>query len=205
MFEGKLTRFQRDTLKEVGHIGASSASTALSKMTGKMILVEMTELQVMSVNDVLELFPDSKDNIVGISFNVEGEITGVMDSLATKKTALLLSDMIRRAKEGTTKEIDDFTKDVLKEVNNILVGAYLTSLSNLTGFNLIESTPNLTVGTIDDSLRKAIEVFNGNITEVVVIETCLIIGKQRFKEELILMLDPQTLDILFKKLFKELE
>lgn len=202
---GKLTRFQRDTLKEVGSIGASSASTALSKLTGELILVDMTKLEVLSLDNIPDLLGDPKEDVVGIIFTIGGELEGSMACLCKQKLARAIADMVRKQKVGTTEKMDDYTEDLIKEVGNILVGAYITALSNLSKMSMVESTPNFMVGKTEGILKRAIKRVADDLNEIIVIETTLTIQKRRFKQDMVLMLRPKTLDLLFDKLFKELK
>ena len=202
---GDLTRFQRDTLKEVCSIGTNSASTALSKMTNKFILVQMKSLRAISVDDAPSLFGSFETKIVGTLLTFKGDMAGTMLCLSTENTALSLGDLVQGKKVGETKKIDVQSKDVIKEIGNILVGCYLAALTDISKLNMIESQPELIVDTMPNILEKALGTFEGDIKNVIVIETCLLIEKQKFVEEIIIMLKPTELDRLFNVLFKELK
>jgi len=204
---GNLTRFQRDTLKEVGSIGANAASIALSKLTHKFILVDMKRFRIVSLEKTPAIFGSSKNNVVGVLFTFKGDIPGVMMSISSKKSVMLISDLIYGKKPGTTKHFDDHAEDLIKEVGNILVGSYLHALSDMTKLSMIESTPRLMIDKPSLVIREGLKALEGKVKDVVIIETVLSIGKRkrkRFKEEIRLLLTPKTLDTLFTHLFKDL-
>ena len=198
-----LTRFQRDTLKEVASIGANAASTSLSKLTSKFILVELTNLKIVSLKDMPDYFP-GKSN-VGILFSVTGEMYGTMVNMATEKSMLLLCDLIKGVKPGTCKALNKDDKDMIKEVGNIVVGSYLAALSEMAKMNLLESVPKLLIDETGGIIRAAMDNLRGKPQEVMIIENRLTIDKKKFRQDLVLLLLPEDLDKLFEKLFKKLE
>ena len=111
-----LTRLHRDTLKEVASIGANAASTSLSKLTNKFIIVELSNLTVVSVKYIPQIY-EGKSN-VGILFNVDGDLGGVMISLATKESVHMICDLVLGKKLGTTTEMNPSDVDLIKEVGN---------------------------------------------------------------------------------------
>ena len=61
------------------------------------------------------------------------------------------------------------------------------------------------VGTTDLILEAAVKRLGDGVDDVVVIENVLVIDQKRIKQEIILILMPETLDLLFERLFKELK
>jgi len=198
-----LTRMQRDTLKEVTSIGANSASTALSKLTNRQIMVQLTKLEVFPIEEIPQRYKGEKN--IGVLFGIYGDMGGAMLSLASEETVCLLCDMIQGKELGSKKSLDAYGQDLIKEVGNILVGSYLAALSTMSELNMLETVPELLVDTTSKLLGEASKYLKGSPRDVVVIENVLIIEKQKFKQELILILMPQQLDKLFKILFKKLE
>ena len=49
-----LNDMQIDVLKEVGNIGSGNATTALSSMVGKLIDIEVPNVEVLDFNDAIE-------------------------------------------------------------------------------------------------------------------------------------------------------
>ena len=49
-----LNAMQIDVLREVGNIGSGNATTALSSMVGKMIDIEVPNVEVLGFNEAIE-------------------------------------------------------------------------------------------------------------------------------------------------------
>ena len=82
--------------------------------------------------------------VVGIYLAVEGDITGsimfILEQSAGK--ALVSKLMGMPASEGEYSEIEI---SAMKEIGNIITGAYLNSLSQLTNLKIIPSVPDLNI------------------------------------------------------------
>jgi chemotaxis protein CheC len=82
---------------------------------------------------------------MGVYLGVEGDITGSMMFLIEKSSA---KHLISKLMMGMAPEGDEFTEmefSAMKEVGNIITGAYLNSLSVLTNLKIYPTPPELAV------------------------------------------------------------
>lgn len=200
----KITEFQEDALKEVGNIGAGKASSALAKMTGKTIFIEMTRVKMMPIKEVDSLVGGPTIPAVGILFEISGDLPGLIVLLSSKVTSLQLLDLMKRQRSGMTKSIGEEETDTLKEVGNILVGSYLAGLSDFTGMNLLESVPKIIVNNVPSIMKEVVKTYDHQINYVLVIDTQLKIEGQKFTNELVFVLKSESFDLLFNVLMKKL-
>jgi chemotaxis protein CheC len=80
--------------------------------------------------------------VVGIYLAVEGDITGSIMFILEKKSAKLLVSKLT----GMPITEGDFTEielSALKEIGNIITGAYLNSLAQMTNLKMIPSVPDI--------------------------------------------------------------
>lgn len=201
----KMTRFQVDALKEVGNIGAGKASGALAIMIGKTVFIEMTKVKIIPINEVDSLVGGPTIPAVGVLFEISGEFPGEIILLSSKNTSMLLLDLINRRKQGTIKSIGKLEEDTLKEIANILVGSYLTALSDFTGMNILESVPKIIINNVPSIIKEVIELYGSLVSYVLVIDTKLRIEGQKFTNELVFVLKPESFELLFDILIKKLE
>jgi len=83
--------------------------------------------------------------MVGVFLGVEGDITGSMMFLVEKNSA---KHLINKLMMGMAPQSDDFTEmelSAMKEVGNIITGAYLNSLSMMTNLKIYPTPPELAV------------------------------------------------------------
>ncbi len=134
-----------DVLKELGNIGAGNAMTALSQMLGCKVDMRVPQIKLLEFNEVGELMGGEEQIMVGVFLGVEGDITGSMMFLVEKNSA---KHLINKLMMGMAPEGEDFTEmelSAMKEVGNIITGAYLNSLSVITNLKIFPTPPDVTV------------------------------------------------------------
>lgn len=194
-----LNSMQIDVLKEIGNIGAGNAATALSKMISKRIDMDVPKVNILEFKDVAELVGGPEAVVVGIYFKVTGDINGSIMFILDKNSARFLISLLMTL-EGTTDELSEMEISALQEVGNILAGAYLSSLSSLTGLKLIVSVPSLALDMAGAILSVPVILFGQVGDKVMLIETDFIEGSQHVKGNFFLIPDEDSFEILLKSL-----
>ncbi len=136
-----------DVLKEIGNIGAGNATTALAQLLGTKVDMSVPQVSLLEFKDVGAVVGGEELIMVGILLGVEGDITGSIMFLIEKEGARHLTNKLMMGM-GASAEGEDFNEmelSALKEVGNIITGAYLNALSGLTNLVIYPSTPELTV------------------------------------------------------------
>src|SRR3989338_5538879 len=152
----QLTDIERSALKEIGSIGASHASTALSKLINRPVDVELIHFDKILLKDIPQLVGGAEEEAVGIIFGILSHTSGKIIMLSDKKTSLRMAEMLLGGKRGSIKMIGSMERSALKEMGNILTGSYLASLSDFSGLNLIASTPVLKISKAKEIMKSAI-------------------------------------------------
>lgn len=131
-----------DILKEIGNIGAGNAMTALSQMIQCKVDMKVPQVKLLDLPEVSELMGGEDQVMVGVYLGVEGDITGNMMFLVEKESAAhLISKLMGMNMPG--EEFTDIELSAMKEVSNIITGAYLNSLSTLTNLKIYPTVPEL--------------------------------------------------------------
>ena len=140
----KVSETYLDVLKEIGNIGAGNAMTALSQMLNCKVDMKVPQVKLLDFNEVGAMMGGEEQVMVGVFLGVEGDITGSMMFLVEQNSAKhllhkILGDMVQQ---------DGFSEiefSAMKEIGNIITGAYLNSLSMLTNLTIIPTPPSLTL------------------------------------------------------------
>ena len=133
-----------DVLKELGNLGAGNATTALSQMMQCKVDMSVPQVKLMEFKELGELMGGEEIIMAGIYLAIEGDIAGSIMFLLEKQAARhLVNKLMGMTVEG--EEFSEMEYSALKEVGNIITGAYLNSLSSLTSLTLVPSVPDLTV------------------------------------------------------------
>ena len=133
-----------DVLKEIGNIGAGNATTALAQMLQCKVDMKVPQVKLLDFGEVGMLMGGEEQIMAGIYLCVEGDITGSIMFLLKKDAAKhLVSKLMGMELPG--EELDEIGTSALKEIGNIITGAYLNSLSSLTNLKIYPSVPDLTI------------------------------------------------------------
>ena len=140
----KMSNEYFDVLKELGNIGAGNATTALAQMMQCKVDMSVPQVKLLEFKEMGEMMGGEEVIMAGIYLGIEGDITGSIMFLLEKHAARHLVGKLM----GMELEGDEFSEmefSALKEVGNIITGAYLNSLSALTNLVIYPSVPDLTV------------------------------------------------------------
>lgn len=132
-----------DVLKELGNIGTGNAITALATMIGRRIDMKVPVVKMVDIKEVPEILGGADIPIVGILLNLEGDIEGFIMLVMSQSSAHVLVNLLLGTTLNDYSEFTDIEKSALMEIGNILAGAYLTALSSITNFRMIQSVPQL--------------------------------------------------------------
>ena len=133
-----------DILKELGNIGAGNATTALAQMMQCKVDMSVPQVKLLEFKEMGEIMGGEEVIMAGIYLGIEGDITGSIMFLLEKQAARHLVNKLM-GMEITGDEFSEMEFSALKEVGNIITGAYLNSLSGLTNLVIYPSVPDLTV------------------------------------------------------------
>lgn len=141
----KVTENYYDVLKEIGNIGAGNAMTALSEMLQTKVDMQVPQVRLLEFCDVGSLLGGEEQIMVGVFLGVEGDISGSMMFLVEQKSAKHLVNKIMMGMGSDGEEFTEMELSAMRELGNIITGAYLNSLSTLTNLVIYPTPPELTV------------------------------------------------------------
>ena len=139
---------QFDVLKELGNIGAGNATTALAKMLNTKIDMKVPKVELLGFSDIAKVMGSEETIMVGILLLLEGDVNGMMMFLLEVESAShLVNKLMGTTSEdlGQGAEFTSMQLSALNEIGNIITGAYLSALSNLTKLTIVSSVPNLQI------------------------------------------------------------
>lgn len=133
-----------DVLKELGNIGAGNATTALAQMMQCKVDMSVPRVQLLEFKELGEAMGGEELVMAGIYLAIEGDVEGSIMFLLEKNAAKhLVAKLMGMESEG--EDFSEMELSALKEVGNIITGAYLNSLSSITNLMIVPSVPDLTI------------------------------------------------------------
>jgi chemotaxis protein CheC len=192
MSENLLTHKQKDALQEAGNISAAYAATALSKLLGETIMMDVTECKITQIEKIPETFGDVQNLMIAVYMKFKQMERTQIVMLFPQKTACRLCDMFKRKDVGTTTEIGGTEVAILTEIGNICICAYMNALSKMLDLQLTPTPPIVAtdmIGAILDIVAINVEVIEDL---AVLIETAFIHKNGRCKGHLLFMPDQES-------------
>jgi chemotaxis protein CheC len=134
-----------DILKELGNIGAGNATTALAQMLACKVDMKVPQVKLLDFCEVGAVMGGEEQIMAGIYLLVEGDITGSIMFLLNEPSAHTLVNKLMGVESAPSGEFSEMEMSALKEIGNIITGAYLNSLSMLTNLKIIPSVPDISI------------------------------------------------------------
>ncbi len=151
-----------DILKEVGSIASCYGSTALSEILGRKVALSLVSTDIISS----EMFSQNvKFDHMGVAVfskiivGLEGEVAFLLDEKNMFKLVELSYKITQEEKKmGVLTEMG---LSLIKEIGNIIIGSYITSLGLLLKRLILSPVPTLLNGSIGDLLNIILSLSGG--------------------------------------------
>lgn len=134
-----------DVLKEIGNIGAGNATTAIANMLGMKMDMSVPKVELLPVEKIGGAIGSEDQVVVGIMLGVETDIQGSMMFLMDLPSAHHLVNKLMMRDPSYDKDFDEMDLSALKEIGNIISGAYLSALSGLTNLTITPTVPSISI------------------------------------------------------------
>ena len=192
----QLSPTQMDALREIGNVGAGNSATALSQIINHRIDMNVPEVSIVTLGHVPDLVGGPEAMVVGVFLRVYGQAPGNILFLLPAESAFYLVDMLMGKKRGETQNLDYLDESALMEIGNILAGAYLNALFNLTKLSLLPSIPALAMDMAGAILNVVLIQLGQMGDHALVIETEFTTDEEGIKGHFFLVPDPGSLDTI---------
>ena len=192
----ELSPVQLDALREIGNVGAGNSATALSQIINHRIDMNVPQVSIVPITDVPDLVGGPDVMVAGVFLRVYGAAPSNILFLLPQESAFYLVDMILGKPHGDTKTLDFMDESALMEIGNILAGAYLNALFNLTKLSLLPSIPALAMDMAGAILSVVLIQLGQMGDHALVIETEFQADEDGIKGHFFLVPDPGSLDTI---------
>lgn len=169
-------------------------------MTGKKIDMAVPRACFLPLEEAVFLGGEPEKEVSCINLPITGDIPGLVIFMFDAPSTFMLVDMVSGLPEGTTKELDEMSKSIIRETGNILAGSFISAIGNLTGLKMYTEVPELAFDMLGATLCSALIDHNYTDDQLLIIEN--IIGEidRQIKGFFFFMTSPENLEKLFKAL-----
>jgi chemotaxis protein CheC len=198
-FQAQYTLDQIDALREIGNIGASHASTALTTLLNQDILVDVPECFICKTLEAPYILGDAEQTVVAVYLDAYGKGKGSMLLILTEDIAKKMTDMLLWRSHDPSRPITEDDKEAISEIGNICGSAYLNAISNLLEVTMLPSPPGFAVGMLGAVLQYPATMASEDYDYLVIIKTHFVTEGQRFPGYFIYIPDRETEKLLMQK------
>lgn len=196
-----LTKTQLDALREIGNIGSGNAASALAQFLNRKIDMAVPSASIMDFNAIPGLIGGPQKTVMGIFLKVMGEVSGRFLLLIPEKTALrLLHTLIPGCEIDSPLKMGELESSCMREVGNILAGAFLNALSVITQTPMLNSLPSMTFDMAGALIDSIVADMTSVSDKVLMIETSFIESEEDLRIHIFLLPDPASLQLLLQKI-----
>ena len=202
-----LSENQHDTLKEIGNIGSGNAITALSRLIKKKIDVSLTDVGIISFDNLSAYLGDNNQKVCGIFSTIENTSTSTILQVFDLAPLLeLVEDLSETklktpiSKINTKSDLDEITISTIKEMGNIMAGHYVSAIADLLGTKMLIDVPDFALSktsSLADFLKQEQKT---NIKFLISIKTSMKVVDLKLNGMFFFIPDIKTIESMFKTL-----
>jgi chemotaxis protein CheC len=193
-----------DAIREVGNIGTGNAATALSKLLGRFVDMDVPVAELVPIYEVAAHYGSPETPVCAVLIRTEEEFSCSLIFLIDEEKADILADLIIPM---DLSGMDDDTRlqirnSALSEQGNIILGAFLNALAQITGWVLPTTTPAVARDMLGSIMDLVASMFGVIGDSAMLVKTSLHV--KGLDDELggtvIMIPDPGALEALLSKL-----
>jgi chemotaxis protein CheC len=196
----QLGESQLDAVRELANIGAGHAATALSQVLNRVIMINVPEVRIVRIEEVDGLLGDADEVVAAVMMKVLGDATGRTIQVFPGDSAVKLTSVMLSCPEPAFPAgFDEMHQSALKEVSNIIVGAYLNALSDFMGMLLIMSVPAMAIDMAGAVLTTSYLNFGDSKDYVFSVATEMMLGDEQVRAYFLLIPDDASLQVILRQ------
>ncbi len=196
----ELDAMHLDVLREIGNIGSGNAATSLSSMLNTTVEIEVPTISLINYENVSQYLGGKDNEVIGLALGLEADIEGVMLHVVQPRFASRIVNTFYPKEIETLEDINEMDLSAVKETSNITTAAYVNSMASMTNTFINITPPIEYLDTVENILKHASNRFDAIGNQVIYIDENLYIGNTQIKSSMILILQIDSLKLLFDKL-----
>ena len=168
-------------------------------------MISVPEVKAIPLKKMVELAGPPESLVAAIYMKLMGDARGTALLIFPRKSAFTLVDILMKRPAGQTKFLKEIDRSALKEVGNILTGAFLTALMEFLNISLIPSVPLIAYDMAGAILEALAIEFGEDADYIFCIQTEFIDPTLNMGGNFILVFDRQPLAIIIEKIEKKIK
>ncbi|MDU7337011.1 MAG: chemotaxis protein CheC [Clostridium sp.] len=141
----ELNDIHLDVLREIGNIGAGNAATSLSQMLNAEVNMSVPKVRILDISDAATALGGPENPVIGILAKISGDIEGLMMFIVGQSFAGSVLEALLGEKQVSYAALTEMQLSAISEIGNIMISAYLGSISTLSQMVIKSSVPAIAV------------------------------------------------------------
>jgi len=190
---------ENEILREIGSMGAGHAATALSELIQQKISITFPEIFVAYPEEVPKKLGLHDMPVVVIYKNLQGSYDcDILLVFGREEADKIVSAMIKNT--FNMEELDEeMKKSAIEEVGNIVIGSFLSAISNFTDMELLPTPPIHTTDVFDAILDVFLAKLRLQNRKAMVFQTCFKKNGEEIYGAVIIFLNEKLRDELISR------
>ena len=170
-------------------------------MLNSNLRMEMPIVKVLEFNEISDLVGGAETVVVAVLTHFTGEVSGMTLFILEKEEAKkLVSTMIPKTFSDDFSCFDAMDKSALKEIGNILMSSYISSISTLTNLKIRTAPPAICVDMVGSVLSLPISELGQVGDRALIIDSKILDNERQINGLLLLVTDESSFDHIFESL-----
>jgi len=183
---------EMDILQEVSSIAAAHGSMALSDMLKAKINLNIPNITTAKPSELFKKIGIEKP-VISVQSKILTGTHGSVILILEEKSAFELINLCYTHDENSKETFTEIGFSVIKEIGNIVIGAYVGALSVILKHPIIPSIPTLVCGPLKDALSTLMNAYEDE-KYVLLIEAFFEEADKRVSGKLYFVLTPKTVE-----------
>lgn len=196
----KFNDTELDALRECGNVGMGNAATSLSKLLDKQVDISLPETKFVPLQEIAGLVGGPESIVSGIFLPIAGDLKGQSMFIFSEVSALKIVDLMMGQEIGTAKKFGELEDSAVKEMANIFIGSYLSSIGDLTDLTLLPDVPHTATDMAQSVIDGAIQNIAKYSDNVLLVKESIKVEGLEIEGIFIVIFDQDSLGKLVKSL-----
>lgn len=197
---GNFNSLQLDILREITNIGAGNAATALADILADRVSMSVPDLQITDIGNIAEVLGGPENEVVCVLLSVTNDMQGVLMFILEKQLTHALMSLLLNKEISNWSQIDEMDMSMLKEIGNIIAGAYVGSLATMTDLDIRISPPEIAIDMVGAILNYPATIFGAIGDKVLFVKEDFDNGNRKVSCHLLIIPLPESLEMILQRL-----
>ncbi|MBR4329132.1 MAG: chemotaxis protein CheC, partial [Candidatus Riflebacteria bacterium] len=172
-----------------------------AQFLNRKIDMSVPNASIMDLNDIPKIVGGPNTPLLGIFLKIMGEISGRFLLLIPEATSIkILKTLMPGFEISSLTKMGEMESSCMREIGNILAGAFLNALSVLTQTPMLNSLPSLNFDYAGAMIDNVVADMTAVSDKVLMMETSFIEEQEDMRIHIFILPAPDSLKLLLQKI-----